>query len=518
MSSGRLGWSIRSRPQDGGFFWVWSSVTRVSWTTEATRESAASCLACLSFGPDRIAVEDRAVGVAYFRPVLLGEAFSGRRRSLRSPLECHQVTSADGTGLSGAEYPPLRCGVRGQGDGRKRRGTGHRGQAPRPAQTPRSRPCHGLSSPPQLGVRQPRVRRVHPALGRYATWQPLVRREGPQGGLRGRNRPYRPWRMREGCADFRTVYECVLLWTCRGCGALGTATVEGDDEAHTVVRPPSDTRRGGNVKAIRRFTVRPVLPEPLRPLSDLARNLRWSWHTETRELFQAVDPERWAASDGDPVRLLGGVSRRAARRAGRGPAASCAGSPRSPTTCGEYVDRRPLVPDPAPGRGTARRHRLLLARVRHHRRPAAVLRRPRHPRRRPSEGGQRPRRTAHRRRPALPARLLPPVACPGTAGSRSTTPSSTPTSCRSTLLREADGTPAQVVARPARRPLAARPRLAGPGRPRPAAAARLRRRGERPRRTRASPTGSTAAAASTGCSRRCCSASAGCAPCGRTAG
>jgi len=62
------------------------------------------------------------------------------------------------------------------------------------------------------------------------------------------------------------------------------------------------------VKAIRRFTVRPVLPEALHPLSDLARNLRWSWHAETRDLFQSVDPERWAASDGDPVRLLGSVS------------------------------------------------------------------------------------------------------------------------------------------------------------------------------------------------------------------
>ncbi|MET9735290.1 alpha-glucan family phosphorylase [Streptomyces sp. NPDC006458] len=61
------------------------------------------------------------------------------------------------------------------------------------------------------------------------------------------------------------------------------------------------------MKAIRRFTVRPVLPDPLTPLSDLARNLRWSWHAETRELFQSVDPDRWAASDGDPVRLLGSV-------------------------------------------------------------------------------------------------------------------------------------------------------------------------------------------------------------------
>ncbi|MEU0602710.1 glycosyltransferase family 1 protein [Streptomyces sp. NPDC006393] len=61
------------------------------------------------------------------------------------------------------------------------------------------------------------------------------------------------------------------------------------------------------MKAIRRFTVRPVLPEPLQPLSELARNLRWSWHAETRDLFQSVDPERWASSGGDPVRLLGSV-------------------------------------------------------------------------------------------------------------------------------------------------------------------------------------------------------------------
>ncbi|WP_040906099.1 alpha-glucan family phosphorylase, partial [Streptomyces griseoflavus] len=62
------------------------------------------------------------------------------------------------------------------------------------------------------------------------------------------------------------------------------------------------------MKAIRRFTVRPVLPEPLRPLSDLARNLRWSWHAGTRDLFRSVDPERWAAAGGDPVRLLGSVA------------------------------------------------------------------------------------------------------------------------------------------------------------------------------------------------------------------
>jgi starch phosphorylase len=62
------------------------------------------------------------------------------------------------------------------------------------------------------------------------------------------------------------------------------------------------------VKAIRRFTVRTVLPEPLRALGELALNLRWSWHPDTRELFREVDPETWEAAGRDPVRLLGQVA------------------------------------------------------------------------------------------------------------------------------------------------------------------------------------------------------------------
>ena len=62
------------------------------------------------------------------------------------------------------------------------------------------------------------------------------------------------------------------------------------------------------MRAIRRFTVRPVLPDPLAPLADLALNLRWCWHPETQELFRSVDPDLWAESDGDPVRLLSEIS------------------------------------------------------------------------------------------------------------------------------------------------------------------------------------------------------------------
>jgi glycogen phosphorylase len=63
-----------------------------------------------------------------------------------------------------------------------------------------------------------------------------------------------------------------------------------------------------DVRAIRRFTVRPVLPEPLIRLGDLASNLRWSWHPETQDVFAAIDPEAWASSGHDPVKLLGAVS------------------------------------------------------------------------------------------------------------------------------------------------------------------------------------------------------------------
>ncbi|MEN8584822.1 alpha-glucan family phosphorylase [Burkholderia sp. RS01] len=63
------------------------------------------------------------------------------------------------------------------------------------------------------------------------------------------------------------------------------------------------------MKAIRRFTVRTVLPEPIRPLARLATNLRWSWHRPTRELFEGLNPKVWAESGNDPVSFLGLVGR-----------------------------------------------------------------------------------------------------------------------------------------------------------------------------------------------------------------
>lgn len=68
------------------------------------------------------------------------------------------------------------------------------------------------------------------------------------------------------------------------------------------------------MKAIRRFTVRTVLPEPIRPLARLATNLRWSWHLPTRQLFEGLNPKVWADSSHDPARFLGLVSREELQR------------------------------------------------------------------------------------------------------------------------------------------------------------------------------------------------------------
>ncbi|QBR91672.1 alpha-glucan family phosphorylase [Nocardioides euryhalodurans] len=64
------------------------------------------------------------------------------------------------------------------------------------------------------------------------------------------------------------------------------------------------------MRAIRRFTVRPVLPEALASLGVLAGNLRWSWHPPTQDVFEAVDPALWESTGRDPVRLLGAVEAR----------------------------------------------------------------------------------------------------------------------------------------------------------------------------------------------------------------
>ncbi|MGO4103825.1 alpha-glucan family phosphorylase [Leifsonia sp. YAF41] len=61
------------------------------------------------------------------------------------------------------------------------------------------------------------------------------------------------------------------------------------------------------MKAIRKFTVRAVLPPALTALEELAGNLRWSWHEPTRRLFEHISPDVWREVGHDPTALLGAV-------------------------------------------------------------------------------------------------------------------------------------------------------------------------------------------------------------------
>ncbi len=55
---------------------------------------------------------------------------------------------------------------------------------------------------------------------------------------------------------------------------------------------------------VRVFTVTPVLPEPLKPLEELAYNYWWSWDADGRELFSQIDKQLWDEVHHNPVLLL----------------------------------------------------------------------------------------------------------------------------------------------------------------------------------------------------------------------
>ncbi len=62
------------------------------------------------------------------------------------------------------------------------------------------------------------------------------------------------------------------------------------------------------MKALRRLTVRAAYPAELAPLADIVANLRWSWHADSLDLFESVDPELWRTCGHNPGRMLGEVS------------------------------------------------------------------------------------------------------------------------------------------------------------------------------------------------------------------
>ncbi|MFO0747547.1 MAG: DUF3417 domain-containing protein [Myxococcota bacterium] len=58
---------------------------------------------------------------------------------------------------------------------------------------------------------------------------------------------------------------------------------------------------------IQTFNVAPRIPEPLKPLLELAHDLTWTWTPEAERLFRRVDADLWEAVNSNPVALLGRV-------------------------------------------------------------------------------------------------------------------------------------------------------------------------------------------------------------------
>ena len=141
------------------------------------------------------------------------------------------------------------------------------------------------------------------------------------------------------------------------------------------------------MKALRRLTVRAAFPPELVRLGAIVTNLRWSWHPDSRDLLESVDPELWTASDADPVKMFGEVS---AQRL----AAILAKDRRFLRRMNDVFDdltdylEQPRWYQTSAGRKPADQHRLLFTGIRHCRGATAVLRRARHPRRRSSQGSR----------------------------------------------------------------------------------------------------------------------------------
>ena len=277
---------------------------------------------------------------------------------------------------------------------------------------------------------------------------------------------------------------------------------------HVSVRP---------VRAIRRFTVRPVLPPALTALGELAGNLRWSWHPPTQDVFAEVDADRWDASGHDPVKLLG---------CGRPPTGSTQLAADDDFLARLGAARADLerLPDAATA-GTSGAWRRTAARGRSptSRRSSAS------PRVLPQYSGGLGILAGDHLKAAsdlgvpiigvgllLPARLLPAVdlrrglAAGDLPGARPRRPAD---------LAAARGR--RVARRRSRSTCPADRRCSrGSGWPSVGRVPLLMLDTDvedNPDHYAASPTGSTAAAASTGCARSCCSASAACARCAPTA-
>ncbi len=59
-----------------------------------------------------------------------------------------------------------------------------------------------------------------------------------------------------------------------------------------------------NAPVWRDITVKAELPNQLKPLDELAKNLWWVWNSEAKTLFRTLNPDLWRKTGENPVMLL----------------------------------------------------------------------------------------------------------------------------------------------------------------------------------------------------------------------
>jgi starch phosphorylase len=55
------------------------------------------------------------------------------------------------------------------------------------------------------------------------------------------------------------------------------------------------------MKNLKTYQVFPAVPEPLKFLAELSRNLWWSWHLDAIELYRRIDPRLWRKAGRNPI-------------------------------------------------------------------------------------------------------------------------------------------------------------------------------------------------------------------------
>ena len=59
-----------------------------------------------------------------------------------------------------------------------------------------------------------------------------------------------------------------------------------------------------NAPVWKEVTVKSRIPDSLKMLQEMARNIWWSWNYEATDMFKSLDPELWSAVGQNPVAFL----------------------------------------------------------------------------------------------------------------------------------------------------------------------------------------------------------------------